>query len=92
MIRGPAGRITRVRYVLQRHKAANWVGRVRGRKSSRPGADGVVKLSPFEFLDRLADLMPPPRIHRHRYHGAFASKHTRRRAITALESGNAQRP
>jgi hypothetical protein len=26
----------------------------------------VVELSPFEFLDRLADLLPPPRNHRHR--------------------------
>jgi hypothetical protein len=55
-----------VRYVLPRHKAANWVGPGRGRKSTRPGASGVVELSPFEFLDRLADLVPPPRKHRHR--------------------------
>jgi len=69
VIRGPDGRATRVRYVLPRHKAANWVGPGRGRKSTRPGANGVVELSPFEFLDRLADLVPPPRKHRHRYHG-----------------------
>jgi hypothetical protein len=25
---------------------------------SRPGANGVVELSPLEFLDRLADLVP----------------------------------
>ena len=25
----------------------------------RPGADGVVDLAPVEFLDRLADLVPP---------------------------------
>lgn len=65
VIRGPAGRITQVRYVLPRHKAANWVGRGRGRKSTRPGGNGVVELTPFEFLDRLADLVPPPRKHRH---------------------------
>ena len=29
-------------------------------------ANGVVELSPFEFLDRLSDLVPPPRKHRHR--------------------------
>jgi len=28
-----------------------------------------------EFLDRLADLVPPPRKHRHRYHGVFALNH-----------------
>ncbi|MFM9025075.1 MAG: transposase, partial [Planctomycetaceae bacterium] len=59
-------------HVLPRHKAANWVGPGRGRKSTRPDASGVVELSPFEFLDRLADLVPPPRKHRHRYHGVFA--------------------
>jgi hypothetical protein len=54
------GRIACVRYVLPRHKAANWVGSGRGRKSTRPGASGVVELSPCDFLDRLADLVPPP--------------------------------
>ena len=88
MIRGPDGRIARVRYVLPRHKAANWVGRGRGRKSTRPGANGVVELSPFEFLDRLADLVPPPRKHRHREHGVFAPNHKLRRAVTALAIGN----
>jgi hypothetical protein len=88
VIRGPDGRIARVRYVLPRHKAANWVGRGRGRKSTRPGANGVVELSPFEFLNRLADLVPPPRKHRHRYHGVFAPNHKLRRAVTALAIGN----
>jgi hypothetical protein len=58
VIRGPAGRITKVRYVLPRRKAANWVGSGRGWKTTRPGASGVVELSPFEFLDRLTDLAP----------------------------------
>ena len=66
VMRGEDGRIACVRYVLPRHKAANWVGPGRGRKSTRPGANGVVELSPFDFLDRLADLVPPPRKHRHR--------------------------
>ena len=66
VIRGADGRITRVRYVLPRHKAANWVGPGRPRKSTRPEANGVVELSPYEFLDRLADLVPLPRKHRHR--------------------------
>jgi hypothetical protein len=83
VIRGPAGRITQVRYVLPRPKAANWVGRGRGRKSTRPGANGVVELTPFEFLDRLTDLVPPPRNHRHRYHGVFAPNHKLRPAVTA---------
>ena len=86
--RGPDGRGTRVRYVLPRHKAANWVGPGRGRKSTRPGANDVVELTPFEFLDRLADLVPPPRKHRHRYHGVFAPNHKLRRAVTTLAIGN----
>ena len=88
VIRGPDGRIARIRYVLPRHKAASWVGPGRTRKSTRPGTSGVVELSPFEFLDRLADLVPPPRKHRHRYHGVFAPNHKLRRAVTALASGN----
>jgi hypothetical protein len=75
VIRSPDGRITRIRYVLPRHKAADWVGPGHGGKSTRPGANGVVELSPFEFLDRLADLVPPPRKHRHRYHGVLAPNH-----------------
>jgi hypothetical protein len=38
--------------------------RRRVRKSTRPGAGVVVELSPFEFLDQLTDLVPPPRKHR----------------------------
>jgi len=86
--RGPDGQIARIRYVLPRHKAANWVGPSRSRKSTRPGANGVVDLLPFEFLDRLADFVPPPRKHRHRYHGVFAPNHKLRRAVTALAIGN----
>jgi hypothetical protein len=48
----------------------------------------VVELSAFEFLDRVADLVPPPRKHRHRYHGVFAPNHTLRRAVTAMAIGN----
>ena len=88
VIRGPDGRIARIRYALPRHKAANWVGPGRGRKSTRPGANGVVELTPFEFLDRLADLVPPPRKHRHRYHGVFAPNHKLRPAVTSLAIGN----
>jgi hypothetical protein len=62
--------------------------RGRSRKSTRPGANGVVELRPFEFLDRLADLAPPPRKHRHRYHGVFAPNHTLRPAVTALAIEN----
>jgi len=48
----------------------------------------VVELSSFEFLDRVADLVPPPRKHRHRYHGAFAQNHRLWEAVTSLAIGN----
>ena len=81
--RDASGRIARVRYVLPRHKAANWVGPGRSRQSTRPGANGVVELSPFEFLVRLADLVPPPHKHRPQYQGAFATNQKLRPAVTA---------
>jgi hypothetical protein len=73
---------------MPRHKAATWVGPGRKRKSTQPGACGVIELAPFEFLDRLADLIPQPRRHRHRYHGVFAPNHPLRSAVTALAVGN----
>ena len=48
MTRGADGRISRIRYVMPRHKAANWVGPGRSRKSTQPAANGVVEFSPFE--------------------------------------------
>ncbi|NBT14699.1 MAG: hypothetical protein EBS56_14195, partial [Planctomycetia bacterium] len=50
VIRGADGRIARIRYVMPRHKAANWVGPGRKRKSTQPGANGVIELAPFEFF------------------------------------------
>jgi hypothetical protein len=46
------------------------VGPGRSRKSTRPGANYVVDLVPFKFLDRLADLVPPRRKYRQRYFSA----------------------
>ena len=78
----------RVRYTLPRHKRGNWVGPGRTRKSTRPGTSGVIELTPFEFLDRLAALIPPPRRHRHKYHVVFAPNHLLRPAVTAAAIGN----
>jgi hypothetical protein len=88
VIRDADGRIARIRYVMPRHKAANWVGPGRKRNSTQPGANGVIELASFEVLDRLADLIPQPRRHRHRYHGVFAPNHPLRPAVTALAVGN----
>jgi len=49
-----------------------------------PGGRGAQILTPLELLDRLAALVPPPRIHRHRYFGVFAPHAPLRGAVTAL--------
>jgi hypothetical protein len=51
-----------------------------------PGGNGSLLLTPLELLDRLAALVPPPRIHRHRYFGVLAPNSPLRTAVTALAS------
>jgi len=88
VIGGRDGKVTQVRYTLPRHKRGEWIGRGRSKKSTTPDEQGVVSLSPNELLDRLADLVPPPRKHRHRYHGVFAPNHPLRPRVTAMAIGN----
>ena len=54
------------------------------RECRDPNDDNMVELSPCEFIDRVADLVPPPRKHRHRCHGVFAPNHRLRKAVTSL--------
>ena len=49
----------------------------------RPDGQTVLYLTPLEFLDKLAALIPPPRKHRHRYHGVLAPNAPLRQAVTA---------
>jgi len=49
-----------------------------------PGGSGPQCLTPLELLDRLAALVPPPRLHRHRYFGVLAPNSPLRPAVTAL--------
>jgi hypothetical protein len=51
----------------------------------KPQPDGrtQLRLTPLELLDRLAALIPPPRIHRHRYHGVLAPNAPLRPQVTA---------
>jgi hypothetical protein len=49
----------------------------------RPNGQTVLNLTPQEFLDKLALLVPPPRKHRHRYHGVLAPNALLRQAVTA---------
>jgi len=50
-----------------------------------PGG-GIWRAS-VELLDRLAALVPPPRLHRHRYFGVLAPNAPLRTAVTALAPG-----
>jgi hypothetical protein len=52
----------------------------------KPGPDGRTQLilSPLELIDRIAALVPPPRVHRHRYYGVLAPNAPLRAAVTAL--------
>ena len=45
-----------------------------------PGGSGPQRLTPLELLDRLAALVPPPRIHRHRYFGVLAGTAAHRKS------------
>jgi len=52
----------------------------------KPQPDGrtELRLSPLELLERLAALIPPPRLHRHRYHGVLAPNSPQRAQVSAL--------
>ena len=41
-------------------------------------------LTPLELIDKIAALVPPPRVHRHRYYGVLAPNAPLRAAVTAL--------
>jgi hypothetical protein len=47
-----------------------------------PAGRTALRLSALEFLDRLAKILPPPRLHRHRYHGVFAPNAPLRPLVT----------
>jgi hypothetical protein len=53
---------------------------------AKPLPDGrtELRLTPLELIERLAALIPPPRIHRHRYHGVLAPNAPLRAQVTAL--------
>jgi hypothetical protein len=48
-----------------------------------PRGETLLLLTPLEFLDRIAQLIPPPRRHRHRYFGVLAPNSPWRQMVTA---------
>jgi hypothetical protein len=59
---------------------------------ARPTRDGrtVLALSPLEFLAALSRLIPPPRVHRHRYHGVLAPNARLREQVINLGRDDAE--
>jgi DNA-directed RNA polymerase subunit RPC12/RpoP len=56
------------------------------------GGNGPQILTPLQLLDRLAALVRPPRVHRHRYFGVLAPNAPLRAAVTALAPAAAPAP
>ena len=56
----------------------------------RPRHDGTMQevMEPFEFLDRLADLIPRPNANTVRYYGVYAPRSPLRKQAIALRVGN----
>ena len=49
-----------------------------------PGGSGAQILTPLQLIDRLAALIPPPRVHRHRYCGVLAPNSPLRPAVIVM--------
>ncbi len=60
----------------------------------KPMPDGrtEILLSPLQLLERLARFVPPPRMHRHRYHGVLAPNARARSAVVAIGRPQAELP
>ena len=60
----------------------------------RPTPDGrtEILLSPLQLLERIARFVPPPRMHRHRYHGVLAPNARARSAVIAIGRPQAEPP
>jgi len=76
----------------RRDHAVPDAGRVRQvlYRPPRPTPDGrtLLVLSPLDFLAALARLIPPPRVHRHRYHGVLAPNARLRARVVAMADAN----
>jgi len=60
----------------------------------KPTPDGrtEIVLSPLQLLERLVAFVPPPRMHRHRYHGVLAPHAGLRPAVVAIGRAPAETP
>ena len=84
---------------IARARPSPWSGSSRSATTSssiaspKPQPDGrtELRLTPLELIERLAALIPPPRLHRHRYHGVLAPNSPLRAQVTALARQPARR-
>ena len=60
----------------------------------KPTPDGrtEIVLSPIQLLERLVRFVPPPRVHRHRYHGVLAPNAKLRAAVRLIGRSDAETP
>ena len=49
-----------------------------------PNGQTLLRLTSLELIEKLAALVPPPRIHRHRYYGVLAPNSPFRASVTAM--------
>ena len=61
-----------IEHLPQRHYPALRLAPVNHWEARARAAGRAQILTPLELLDRLAALLPPPRVHRHRYFGVLA--------------------
>ena len=80
------------RYVMRGAVAENRLQREENGEISyllkTPWSDGTkaVQFTPLEFVEKLAALVPPPRVHQIRYQGVFAPNHSWREAVVPERS------
>jgi hypothetical protein len=60
--------------------------------AAHPGRPHRPRLSPLEFLTALSRLIPPPWVHRHRYHGVLAPNARLRERVINLGRDDAEAP
>jgi hypothetical protein len=56
----------------------------------QPDGHTTLPLTPLELIDRLGQLLPPPRKHRHRYYGVFAPNAPLRASVAALTQADTE--
>ena len=81
---GGEGRCARPPFALERLEQLAHDHLVYRHPKPQPDGRTELRLTPLELIERLAALIPPPRLHRHRYHGVLAPNSPQRAQVSAL--------